>query len=68
MLAASTINMTILTCFHTAQFCPTCGNMLLLEAASEMRYYCQSCPYIQNVTEVISIETKLAKEKEVSLS
>ena len=40
--------------------------MLLLESAGEIRYYCQSCPYVQHIVER---QTRLAeiKQKEVEL-
>ena len=31
-------------------FCPTCGNLLLLEKSlGAYRYYCRTCPYIYNI-------------------
>jgi len=34
-----------------ALFCPTCANLLLIEAIGEgHRFYCKTCPYVFNVT------------------
>jgi DNA-directed RNA polymerase subunit M/transcription elongation factor TFIIS len=49
---------------NSTQFCPTCGNMLLLENMGEFRFYCQSCPYVQNIVRAISTGVQL-KKKEV---
>ena len=40
-------------------FCPTCGNILLLEKGSgSNRYFCKTCPYIFNINKKIErIET-----------
>lgn len=35
------------------EFCPTCGNMLLVEQCCpgrEARLFCQTCPYVYNIT------------------
>ena len=35
-------------------FCPTCGNLLLLEkGVGSCRYFCKTCPYIFNVNQRI---------------
>lgn len=49
-------------------FCPHCGNMLLIEdggAAGDagLRFYCQTCPYLQKVTEIISKKLPLTRKK-----
>ena len=40
-------------------FCPTCGNILLLEKGfGSLRYFCKTCPYVFSVTQPIKrIET-----------
>lgn len=36
-------------------FCPTCGNLLLIEeSANCLRFSCSTCPYICNITRKIS--------------
>jgi ribosomal protein S27AE len=30
-------------------FCPHCGNTVLIENEGGMRYYCQTCPYVQPI-------------------
>jgi len=45
-----------------AVFCPTCGNMLLVELteySKELRYFCQACPYVYNIDKKISKKAKL---------
>lgn len=35
-------------------FCPTCGNLLLVEeSANCLRFSCGTCPYISNITKVV---------------
>lgn len=41
-------------------FCPTCGNLLLLESTDgTLRFYCQTCPYIYNLKATVSSEVPL---------
>lgn len=36
-------------------FCPTCGNLLLVEeSATCLRFSCSTCPYISNIKRKIS--------------
>lgn len=30
-------------------FCPSCANILLVESAKGLRFFCQTCPYIHQV-------------------
>ena len=35
-------------------FCPTCGNLLLLErSVNIMRFYCKTCPYVFNINQTL---------------
>ncbi len=35
-------------------FCPTCGNLLLLErSVNVMRFYCKTCPYVFNINQTL---------------
>ena len=49
------------------QFCPTCGNILLLDGSKTYstvnRLFCRTCPYQYEVTNVIRKRIKLDKEK-----
>ncbi|DBA76105.1 hypothetical protein WJX77_011293 [Trebouxia sp. C0004] len=46
-------------------YCPTCANLLLLEFdVTDLRYYCETCPYVYNVDRQISKSIDL-KKKEV---
>lgn len=39
-------------------FCPTCGNVLIVEEGQRcMRFACNSCPYVHNITRKVSCET-----------
>ena len=49
-------------------FCPTCGNLLLLEKGSgSCRYFCKTCPYIFNVNKVIKRKETFDDKKEKDL-
>ncbi|KAJ9518424.1 hypothetical protein QJQ45_018442 [Haematococcus lacustris] len=52
-------------CHHCAQplagqmitYCPTCGNMCLVELTAgsrDLRYFCQACPYIYTIKQKLS--------------
>lgn len=43
-------------------FCPSCGNLLLVEAVGNLRFFCQTCPYLHNVKEPMAKSTTLAKK------
>ncbi|XP_008557313.1 DNA-directed RNA polymerase III subunit RPC10 [Microplitis mediator] len=44
-------------------FCPTCGNALLIEEASQMRLECPTCPYVFNVNrKIVTRNYPLLKE------
>lgn len=45
------------------KFCPTCGNMLLVEFGVNLRYFCQSCPYVQNIHNEEGDRMKLERKK-----
>ncbi|KIY96363.1 DNA-directed RNA polymerase III subunit C11 [Monoraphidium neglectum] len=47
-------------------FCPTCGNMLLVElegTTSGLRYFCQTCPYVFDIQHTIRRRSKLTPKK-----
>mmetsp|Transcript_19267 Transcript_19267/g.34832 ORF Transcript_19267/g.34832 Transcript_19267/m.34832 type:complete len:109 (-) Transcript_19267:243-569(-) len=46
-------------------FCPTCGNMLLVEISydKQLRCFCQCCPYVYNVTSKITKKAPLNKKQ-----
>ncbi|GBF88141.1 transcription factor [Raphidocelis subcapitata] len=47
-------------------FCPTCGNMLLVEAEGNivgLRYFCQTCPYIYHIDHTIRRRARLQPKK-----
>ena len=36
-------------------FCPHCGNLLVVEEGpSTLRFACNTCPYVQNITEKVT--------------
>lgn len=47
-------------------FCPTCGNILLVESSVHNRFACRTCPYICNVTKKIS--SRIYPKLKVSLT
>jgi DNA-directed RNA polymerase III subunit RPC11 len=47
-----------------AQFCPHCGNTLLVEPGDAgMRFYCQTCPYIHDITQTYRKVVPLQRKK-----
>ena len=49
-------------------FCPTCGNILLIEKGTgALRYFCKTCPYIFNVNQKIKRIETFDDKKEVDL-
>ena len=49
-------------------FCPTCGNILLIEKGfGSFRYFCKTCPYIFNVNQKIKRIETFDDKKEVDL-
>ena len=49
-------------------FCPTCGNILLLEkGVGSCRYFCKTCPYIFNINKVIKRKETFDDKKEIDL-
>ena len=45
-------------------FCPTCGNLLLIEKTiANYRFYCKSCPYICNINQRLKNYTKFDKKE-----
>mmetsp|Transcript_20511 Transcript_20511/g.50333 ORF Transcript_20511/g.50333 Transcript_20511/m.50333 type:complete len:149 (+) Transcript_20511:208-654(+) len=47
------------------KFCPTCSNCLLVENVhSQLRFFCQTCPYIEAIKYMI-VEKTYMKKKEV---
>ncbi|KAA0146626.1 hypothetical protein FNF27_03305 [Cafeteria roenbergensis] len=43
-------------------FCPTCGNMLLIEGGAGTKFFCTTCPYIQRVTTKITKSITLERK------
>ena len=49
-------------------FCPTCGNILLIEKGSgAIRYFCKTCPYIFNVNQKLTRIVTFDDKKEEDL-
>eukprot|EP00898_Chlorokybus_atmophyticus_P008845 jgi/Chlat1/8962/Chrsp94S08260 len=47
-------------------FCPTCGNILLVEhtdVRAELRFFCQSCPYVYRVEKKTSKRLPLVRKQ-----
>lgn len=47
-------------------YCPTCANMLLVELTDytkELRYYCQTCPYVYLIDKKITKKAPLVKKQ-----
>ena len=44
------------------RLCPSCGNLLLVEHAGIMRFYCASCPYIYNIQDEFAVVQKLQRK------
>jgi len=47
------------------QFCPTCGNMLLISSSGEvggLRFCCGSCPYVHSIKKSISQKQMLKRK------
>jgi DNA-directed RNA polymerase III subunit RPC11 len=47
------------------KFCPTCANMLLVEqtSSSNMRFFCQACPYVHNIYNLSAENLRLDRKK-----
>lgn len=45
------------------QFCPTCGNLLLVEQSATFRFFCQTCPYVHNINSAISRKVPLQRKE-----
>uniref|UniRef100_A0A3P8SX77 DNA-directed RNA polymerase subunit n=1 Tax=Amphiprion percula TaxID=161767 RepID=A0A3P8SX77_AMPPE len=42
-------------------FCPTCGNVLIVEEGQKcMRFACNTCPYVHNITRKVSYDKTLS--------
>ena len=49
-------------------FCPTCGNILLIEQGTgSLRYFCKTCPYVFNVNKKIKRIETFDDKKEIDL-
>ena len=47
-----------------AQFCPHCGNTLLVEQGEGgSRFYCQTCPYVHDITQTYRKVVPLQRKK-----
>mmetsp|Transcript_35314 Transcript_35314/g.62983 ORF Transcript_35314/g.62983 Transcript_35314/m.62983 type:complete len:110 (-) Transcript_35314:12-341(-) len=47
-------------------YCPTCANMLLVEQLqpeAELRYFCQTCPYMYSVDRELSKRVSTVKKE-----
>ena len=48
-------------------FCPTCGNILLIEQGSGcFRYFCKTCPYVFNINQTIK-RVEMFDDKKVDI-
>ncbi|CCI50391.1 hypothetical protein ABG067_001891 [Albugo candida] len=46
------------------QFCPCCGNILLIEPSPDgMRLFCQTCPYVYRIQTRIEKRVKLHRKQ-----
>jgi len=46
------------------QFCPPCGNLLLVESASSgLRFFCTTCPYVCNIKKKIRTPIPVQKKQ-----
>ena len=46
-------------------FCPTCGNLLLIEKnVATFRYFCKTCPYIFNINQTIKNVQKFTNKEQ----
>lgn len=48
------------------EFCPTCANVLLVEHAEtgrEVRFFCQTCPYIYVIQQKVTKKLQLPKKE-----
>eukprot|EP00947_MAST-08B_sp_MAST-8B-sp1_P002314 g2314.t1 len=43
-------------------FCPTCGNLLLVDTGTGAKFFCQTCPYIYSVKNKLSRNMKLDRK------
>jgi DNA-directed RNA polymerase subunit M/transcription elongation factor TFIIS len=45
-------------------FCPICSNLLLVEHGTEgLRFCCQTCPYVSNITQRVAKDMKLKRKE-----
>ncbi len=45
-------------------FCPTCGNLLLIEKSVNLiRFYCKTCPYVFNINQTLKNTTYFEKKQ-----
>ena len=47
-------------------FCPTCANLLLVDHSpygGGLKLYCQTCPYMYNITKPIRSEVKIERKE-----
>ena len=44
-------------------FCPNCGNVLLVENAGVMRYFCATCPYVRAITQELRSQVPLQRKE-----
>ncbi len=45
-------------------FCPNCANLLLIEQAASLRFYCKTCPYVFSVEHKVK-QVKFLEKKAV---
>lgn len=43
-------------------FCPYCGNLLLIEGGSCLRFFCSSCPFVFPITRELSHKLPLTRK------
>ena len=44
-------------------FCPTCGNLLLVDTGASSQFFCQTCPYVYTITTKLSRKIKLNRKQ-----
>lgn len=49
-------------------FCPTCANLLLVEGETgELRYFCQTCPYVYTIKMKVRFEYDLLSRPQLAV-
>jgi DNA-directed RNA polymerase III subunit RPC11 len=45
------------------QFCPTCGNVLLVNGDQSYRFFCQTCPYVHEIARPVKRKIVLQRKE-----